>query len=292
MQIPNHILGKWSDKWWSLPVAFLLLIFCSAITLLIFIWFVDQNFELAFYDEASVEFWTFALASVAIFHIPLSVTFILVYRRNYFNIINPLKLPIQKDIQYALIFSLFSIVSSLVIFYPISLEGEGISYIWQPKLWIIWVVPFFILVFLQISAEEFLLRGWFQPYLRALTSKKIIYLLLPALIFTALHYWNFEDSWEKWSALISIFTVAIIWGDWADQTSNLWGPVLMHFINNFILFVVIGSNLEPSELSIWQYNINLENGQNLAIAMIIHSLINGAFYYFYIRNRLPNQTHS
>lgn len=88
------------------------------------------------------------------------------------------------------------------------------------------------LIFLQISAEELLFRGYLQSQLAARFNSPLIWLVLPSVLFASLHY--DPDTYgpnavylAAWSGLFAM-TAA----DVTARAGNLGPALALHFVNN------------------------------------------------------------
>jgi CAAX protease family protein len=70
--------------------------------------------------------------------------------------------------------------------------------------WLLWLVPTMLLLFIQVSAEELAFRGYLLQSLAARFRSPLVWALLPLLLFTALH-WNAQTG-----AAMSVATLASI----------------------------------------------------------------------------------
>ncbi|MHC0052147.1 lysostaphin resistance A-like protein [Actibacterium sp. D379-3] len=94
------------------------------------------------------------------------------------------------------------------------------------------------LILLQTSAEELLFRGYLQQQLAARFAARWIWMGLPALIFTALH-WNPEAGANIWLILSVTLGFALIAADLTEQTGSLGAAIGLHFMNNVFAMLVV-----------------------------------------------------
>ncbi|MCF6444444.1 CPBP family intramembrane glutamic endopeptidase [Nereida sp. MMG025] len=106
--------------------------------------------------------------------------------------------------------------------------------------WLMFLLPALVLVFIQISAEEFVFRGYLQSQLAARFNSPFVWMLIPSLLFGVLHH----SPSEYGSNAIFITLWAVIFGALAaDLTarSGTLGPALaLHFANNVSAMLFVG----------------------------------------------------
>lgn len=110
--------------------------------------------------------------------------------------------------------------------------------------WVKWLPFALILILVQTSAEEMLFRGYLKQQLAARFVGRWIWMGLPALIFTSLHY-NPAAGTAIWPMLIAIFGFSLIAADLTEQTGSLGAAMAFHFLNNVnaLLFVSVDQTI-------------------------------------------------
>ena len=300
MKINHDILGHESETWSKFVLAVLVLFGCVA---LVYgsIYIVGEIFlgitnsantsifsEFSNFGDDSAGFIFMMMCSIAAFHPAIALMTRFGYHRKYLSYINPMGFAIRPDIKFALIFIAIYFGLSELIGALLTVGSYHFEYTWEIGTWLIWIIPMAIAILLQTSAEEFLFRGFLQQYLRGLTANRAVYILLPAMLWSLLHIGNIEGKYTDLAAVFSVIVMGLIFGDWADRSRSLIGPLTVHFLNNFILICLIGSSLEPSELHIFRSVIDNVADEKLGVIFFMSSLMMGGVY-LYIRKFIPDR---
>jgi len=108
--------------------------------------------------------------------------------------------------------------------------------------WLIFLLPMIVLLFLQSSGEELVFRGYIMQHLAGRFRHPLVWGLLPALAFGALHYAN--GSFTEYSVyyvavtvLFGLIAAVTVW-----RTGSISTAMGMHTTNNFLGFMVAGTN--------------------------------------------------
>lgn len=129
-----------------------------------------------------------------------------------------------------------------------SLLSEILIYCLQPEIWrgtislstwLLLLIPIVALTLLQTSSEEALFRGYLLRGLANRFDSPFIWALLPALLFTSLH-WNSSSSMAiNASVMASIAAFALLLTLLVYATGNLGAAFGAHLGNNFTGFLLI-----------------------------------------------------
>ena len=97
-----------------------------------------------------------------------------------------------------------------------------------------------ITIFIQVTAEELLYRGYTMQFLRRLTANPVLLVGISGLAFAAIHIGNvFINGWPGYGILIYLFD-GLVYGWLAWRSRSLWMPIGFHLANNYALVVLIG----------------------------------------------------
>nr|WP_210328867.1 CPBP family intramembrane glutamic endopeptidase [Mesorhizobium amorphae] len=129
-----------------------------------------------------------------------------------------------------------------------SLLSEVLLYWLQPEIargaislpsWLLFLVPIVLLAFLQTSSEEALFRGYLLRGLANRFRSPLIWVLLPVLLFTALHWSSASSLAINACVLVSIATFALVLTLLVYATGNLGAAFGAHLGNNLTGFLLI-----------------------------------------------------
>jgi hypothetical protein len=118
------------------------------------------------------------------------------------------------------------------------------------KDWLPWVIPALIVIFIQVSAEEVLFRGYLLQQLRARFCSYWIWAIIPSILFGIAHYdfSTFENN--TFIYMLNAFVFGVLASILTVQSNNISYALGMHFINNIIgvLFFGLGDTLSNLSL--------------------------------------------
>lgn len=132
-----------------------------------------------------------------------------------------------------------------------------------PMRWLL-VLPFAVAaVLVQVTAEEFLFRGYIQQQLAARFRSPVIWILVPALLFGLGHYMP-QEAGEN-ASLIVIWSVVfgILMADLTARAGTLGPAIAVHFVNNFLAIVVISMPDALSGLSLYLSPFSMSDTEEL-----------------------------
>lgn len=112
--------------------------------------------------------------------------------------------------------------------------------------WLI-LLPFSLMaVFIQVSAEEVLFRGYIQRQLAARFKSPAIWMLVPALLFGVGHY--VPDAAGSNALAIAMWAVVfgLLMADLTARAGTLGPAIVVHFVNNVTAILIISL---PDDLS-------------------------------------------
>ncbi len=117
--------------------------------------------------------------------------------------------------------------------------------------WMKWMPLALPLLFVQISAEELIFRGYLQQELGARYSSPLIWILVPSLVFGALH-WDTETFGDN-AILIVIGTTlfGIFAADVTARTGNIGAAIGLHFTNNFFALFITSMQGDMTGMSLY-----------------------------------------
>ncbi len=112
---------------------------------------------------------------------------------------------------------------------------------------LVWAIP---LIFVQVAAEELAFRGYIQQQLAARFRARVIWMFLPALVFSLLHIAPGLGP-AVWLVVLATFTFGVIAADLTERTGSLGAAVGLHFVNNVYGLTVISLGGSITGLAKW-----------------------------------------
>ncbi len=124
------------------------------------------------------------------------------------------------------------------------------------------------LVFLQVTAEELIFRGYLPQQLAARFKAKWVWMVLPSLLFAILHF-DPRAGLAAYSMVATILLFAMIAMDLSARRGNLGAAIALHLVNNCfaLLFVSVKGTITGLSLFITPYSI--ENASQLGRSALL-----------------------
>lgn len=121
---------------------------------------------------------------------------------------------------------------------------------------------------IQTSAEELLFRGHLQQQLAARFSSPLLWMIVPALLFSFGHYdpANGANAWVivLWAALFSIAA-----SDLVARTGNLGAAIGLHFANNLLAVLIVSYPGVLGGLSLYQLTTDPSEMEPTSVEMLM-----------------------
>ncbi|WP_226780251.1 CPBP family intramembrane glutamic endopeptidase [Oceaniglobus trochenteri] len=121
----------------------------------------------------------------------------------------------------------------------------------DPGRWL-WLVPLALAgVALQTLAEELVFRGYLTQQLAARFQSPVIWLILPALAFGAVHYDPATAGASVWVVVGSATVFGLVAADLTRRTGSLGAAWGFHFANNLLAILVLATKGTITGLSLF-----------------------------------------
>lgn len=137
--------------------------------------------------------------------------------------------------------------------------------------WLKLVPVALVLVFVQITAEEMIFRGYLQQQLAARFAARWVWMGLPSVLFCALH-WNPAAGNAVWLILLTTFVFGLVMADLTARTGSLGAAMGLHFVNNVAGLLVISISGTITGLARWVTPFGLEEGARLIPSLAFNIL--------------------
>ena len=96
-----------------------------------------------------------------------------------------------------------------------------------------------ITIFIQVTAEELLYRGYTMQFMRRLTANPVLIVGISGLLFAAIHIGNVVLNGMPWYGDLIYLFDGLVYGWLAWRSRSLWMPIGFHLANNFALVVLV-----------------------------------------------------
>ena len=142
---------------------------------------------------------------------------------------------LSQFITSALIFG-----GALLCFLGISLGTGGAVAATKSSDWWLWLVPLLIIIFIQVTAEEYVFRGYLQCTLYDWFGLRFFWMILPSILFAVLHYAPGTYGPNAWLAVLAIFVFGLLCAELTYKTGSIAWASGLHFVNNVMILVIAG----------------------------------------------------
>lgn len=159
----------------------------------------------------------------------------------------------------------------------------------SPQIWIFWLVPTLVAIFVQVYAEELVFRGYLQSMLAARFASPLIWIGIPTLLFGLLHLPTALAFGENaWLVLAAPTLLGGIAAHLTARTGSISTATALHFANNAIGILVVSVPGPLGMLSLYTYPfdpMDVETVRPMIIMNLAFILLAYAAYHLVIRLR-------
>lgn len=134
--------------------------------------------------------------------------------------------------------------------------------------WVKWLPLTLPLLFIQISAEELIFRGFLQQELAARFPSPMIWLLVPSLVFGALHWDTEQFGPNAWLLVAGTALFGLFAADVTARTGNLGAAIGLHFVNNFFALFITAIDGSMTGLSLFLTPFTPDNHTALRMVLL------------------------
>lgn len=119
--------------------------------------------------------------------------------------------------------------------------------------WLLLLPATLPLLFVQISAEELVFRGYLQSHLAALAQHPLIWMGIPSFLFGLIHYDPYSPAYTAWAYVIWATGLGLVCADLTARSGTLDPALAVHFLNNIFAILVVASDdwLYGASLYVW-----------------------------------------
>ena len=165
------------------------------------------------------------------------------------------------------------VLNACFFLYSFLTESEPLTRNLETSIWakaLLWAIP---LLFVQITAEEMVFRGYFQQQLAARFASPFIWLILPSLLFGLGHFDPEIDPKLAYMIIAATTIFGIIAADLTRITGNLGAAMGLHFANNFFALLLVGIPGQLSGVALFHAPFTMDQTEVLLPYVIVDLLI-------------------
>ncbi|MEL6685619.1 MAG: CPBP family intramembrane glutamic endopeptidase [Pseudomonadota bacterium] len=192
----------------------------------------DDLFEMITPIGSLLSFATFGVSAYVLIR---SVRFF--HKRGFWSMIGPYRQAFV-DLRKVLV-AVFAIQFFVQIVLPFGSWGE-IAEVRSIPSWLA-LAPFSLsVIFIQVSAEELLFRGYLQQQLACVTRSPWVWMVLPSAMFGAVHYWNGNSPPEGFVYAFWAGLLGLACADLTARTGTLGAAIGLHYAVNIVAIMFVG----------------------------------------------------
>ncbi len=185
------------------------------------------------------------IAGLAGFAIPvlmLSLVLRRLHGRRIETVIGPLPLAGRQFLSVAVAVFGVSLAQEILPPWPTAMDIAAVRPLGQ---WLTFLPVGLAMILLQTSAEELFFRGYLQQQLAVLSTRPLVWMVLPSMLFGLVHYWNAPGPaegalWAIWAGLLGLACA-----DLTGRCGTLGPAIALHFVNNIFAFLLWGMQDGP-----------------------------------------------
>jgi len=129
-----------------------------------------------------------------------------------------------------------------------------------------------VLILVQTGSEEMLFRGYLQQQLAARFAWRAVWMGLPALAFTALHF-NPVAGGTAWVVLVAVLVFAVAAADLTEKSGSLGLAMGWHFVNNCSSLLLVSVKGTITGLALYVTPFELTDSAMAPVALGIDILV-------------------
>lgn len=188
------------------------------------------------------------LAAFAIYTVLLMLMLRLLHRTSLRVLIGPIPRAFAQFGRVGLcLIPIFALITAPALFAPEAIR----QFDFAP--WISLLPATLIMLFVQISAEELVFRGYLQSHLAALSKSPIIWMGVPSVLFGLIHYDPASPPYTAWAYVVWAACLGVVCSDLTARTGTLGPALAVHFVNNIGALLILAADdwLYGAALFVW-----------------------------------------
>lgn len=225
------------------------------------------QFELVTGDTARallITLFSFVLPAAALW-----VVVRLVHDRSFSSLIGPIGLSIRDFFR---VFRVVLVLVAIVLVIPAPAGQQPEMHLGFP-VWLPLVIPALLAIFIQVTTEELIFRGYLQSQLAARFAHPVIWMVLPSVIFGFLHL--SPESYGENAPLIALWAVAfgLVAADLTARSGSLGPAIALHFVNNVVAIMIVAMQHHWDGLALLHMPYGPQDTDHVRAALILEGPI-------------------
>lgn len=220
------------------------------------------------------------LASFIIAFLGLLLIVKLVHKRGLKSLLGPRMPDVIRNFEITFVLVFFLTLLSTPIFAFIDMPVKNMEFF----TWLKWMLLGIPLLLLQVTSEELVFRGYIQQQLAARFNSRLIWYVLPSVLFGLMHYDPATMGSNAWLVVISAVMFGLIAADVTARTGNLGAAIGLHFANNLYAVTIVSTDGSLSGLGLYKtaFSITDEAATRsvMTMGLCFIVLLYGAYLYW------------
>jgi len=211
----------------------------------------NADLRAEFYEGVTT-FGTLAqFASFGIAAMGLVLLLQLLHERDFWSLLGPADAAREDLIRVTGFVAFWLLVLELL---PPYINLADLAYTREFALWLGLLPVALAVLLIQVGTEEIFFRGYLQQQFACLSRSRLVWMVIPSIMFGGLHYWNGNGAaeglvWAVWATFLGIACA-----DLTARTGNLGAAIGLHLANNaFALLIVAVDGWPASGLALFVY---------------------------------------
>jgi membrane protease YdiL (CAAX protease family) len=172
----------------------------------------------------------------------------LLHKREALSVMGPMDLASR---QFFAVFSVLLLLAVVVmVLPPYGIGGALVPYL-PFVLWALILPISMVAVFVQVSAEEIVFRGYLQQQLAARFRSPWVWMVVPSALFAFGHYQPGDAGSNAWLIVIWAGLFGLLMADLTARAGSLGPAIAVHFVNNMTALLLTSLPDSLGGLALW-----------------------------------------
>ncbi|PJI86288.1 hypothetical protein BC777_2656 [Yoonia maricola] len=159
------------------------------------------------------------------------------HRRGFWSLVGPYRRALTDLRKVAVAVAGLQFFVQIIL--PFGSWGE-VAEVRSIPLWLLLAPVSLLVIFIQVSTEELVFRGYLQQQLACISSNPWVWMVLPSALFGAVHYWNGNSPPEGTVYAVWAGLLGLACADLTARTGSLGAAIGLHFGVNVVATMFVG----------------------------------------------------
>lgn len=142
---------------------------------------------------------------------------------------------------------------------PLALANPGISANLATGPFLAWLPLAIVALLVQVVAEEMIFRGYLQQQLAAISTSRLVWMLIPSALFAVGHYDTARFGQNAWLVFLWAGLFGVFAADLTARTGNLGAAIAFHLAINVSAFLLTANAGDLDGMALWTLDVDLAN---------------------------------